>query len=269
MPPTAPVFRTFAAFPHRKLALLSIGRYLRVTALAALCIFGTAALAAAQDGWKVAVYPVLAWLPLGIEMNVNVPPFEGGGGGSFPGGGGDIIDGRFDGAFFGGVSAEKGPVRIDADVLWAAVGGDRLDSPILTVDVDVIYAHGMVGFKVAPDFFVTGGVRRFALDYDIRIGDQAPFERKPGLWDPLIGVGWHRIGEKLEWHGTVEGGGFGVGADVDFGASLRFDWKPAAHFGITGGYNFLYFKATNTLSGREFTFKQTLHGPIVGIGLYF
>ena len=133
---------------------------------------------------------------------------------------------------------------IDADFVWAAVGGDRLDIPILTVDVDLIYAHGMAGFKVAPEFFVTGGVRRFALDYDIRIGDQAPFSRKPGLWDPLIGVGWHRIGEKFEWHAAVEGGGFGVGADVDFGAGLRFDWKPAAHFGITGGYNFLYFKAT-------------------------
>ena len=265
---TPPEFPQFAPFTHRKLQMLSIGRYFRGTALAALCVVGTAQLAAAQD-WKVAGYPILGWLPLGIEMNVDVPPFEGGGGGSFPGGGGDIIDSRFDGAFFGGVSAEKGPVRIDADVLWAAVGGDRLDIPILTVDVDVIYAHGMVGFKVAPDFFVTGGVRRFALDYDIRIGDQAPFSRKPGLWDPLIGVGWHRIGEKIEWHGTVEGGGFGVGADVDFGAGMRVDWKPVAHFGITGGYNFLYFKATNTVAGREFTFKQTLHGPALGIGLYF
>ena len=261
-------FPTFAASAHRNLPMLSIGRYLGVTALALSCVLGPARVAAAQDGWKVAVYPVLAWLPLGIEMSVDVPPFESGGG-SFPGGGGDIVDGRFDGAFFGGASAEKDWFRIDGDFVWAAVGGDRLDTPILTVDVDLIYAHGTAGFKIAPEFFVTGGIRRFALDYDIRLGDQAPFLRKPGLWDPLIGVGWHRIGETFEWHGTFEGGGFGVGADVDIGAGLRVDWKPTAHFGIAGGYNFLYLKATNTLSGRDFTFKQTLHGPALGIGFYF
>ena len=246
--------------------MLSIGRYLRVTALAALCIFGTAAMAAAQDGWKVAVYPVLGWLPLGIDINVNVPPTNAGGN---DGGGGDIIEGRFDGAFLGGVSAEKGSIRVDADFVWAAVGGDRPERPRLTVDTDLIYARGMVGFKVAQDLFITGGVRRLALNYDIQINDRPTFSRKPGLWDPLVGLGWHRVGEKLEWHGVIEGGGFGAGADVDFGTGLRLDWKPIPHFGITGGYYFMYLKGSDTVATREFTFKQTMHGPTLGIGFYF
>src|SRR6185436_3676199 len=104
MPHTSPNFRPFAAVAHRQLPMLSIGRYLRVTVLVALCSFGTAAFAAAQDGWKVAIYPVLGWVPLGIDMNISVPPGDGIG----DGGGGDIIDGRFDGAYLGGVSAEKG-----------------------------------------------------------------------------------------------------------------------------------------------------------------
>ena len=230
-------------------------------------LLGSAPFAAAQDGWKVAVYPVLAWLPLGIEMNVDVPPIDGGGGGT--GGGVDIVDGRFDGAFLGGVTAEKDRFRIDADFMWAAIGGDRPERPLLTVDADLIYGHFTGGFKVAPEFFITGGVRRLAVDFDIRVNDQPNFNRKPGFWNPLIGVGWHRVGEKLEWHGVVEGGGFGVGADVDFGAGLRLDWKPIAHFGLTGGYNFLYFKASNTVANREFTFKQSMHGPSLGIGFYF
>ena len=44
-----------------------------------------------------------------------------------------------------------------------------------------------------------------------------------------------------------EGGGFGVGTDVELSAGLRLDWKPFRHFGFTGGYNFLYFKLSNTL----------------------
>jgi hypothetical protein len=259
-------FRAFAASAHRQLPMLSIGRYLRVTAMAALCIFGTAAFAAAQDGWKVAVYPVLGWLPLGIDIDVKVPPGDGGGP---EGGGGKILEGRFDGAYLGGVSAQKGKIRVDADFVWAAVGGDRPERPHLVVDTDVIYGHGNVGYKVAEDLFITAGVRRLALSYDITINDFPRFSRTPGLWDPLIGLGWHRIGDKLEWHGIVEGGGFGVGADVDFGAGLRLDWKPIPHFGITGGYYFMYLKGTDEVREREFTFKQTMHGPTLGIGFYF
>ena len=60
-----------------------------------------------------------------------------------------------------------------------------------------------------------------------------------------------------------------MGADVDLAAAFHLDWKPVRHFGLTGGYNVLYFKASDTLAGRTFTFKQTLHGPLAGIGLYF
>jgi hypothetical protein len=217
-----------------------------------------------QDDWKVAVYPVFAWVPLGIGIDVEVPPIDGGGGG-----GGKIIDGRFDGAFLGGFSVAKGAWRVDANGLWAAVGGDRPQTPTLTVDVDAIYAHAMGGLRVYRDLYLTAGVRRYALRYNVKLQDRPDFSRKPGLWDPLVGLGWHQVGDKLELHATFEGGGFGVGADVDVAGAIRVDWKPIPHFGLTAGYNYLYFKASDTLVGRTFTFQQTLHGPIAGIGLYF
>jgi hypothetical protein len=127
----------------------------------------------------------------------------------------------------------------------------------------------MAGVAIAPDLFITGGVRRLALKYDIQLGDLPNFTRKPGVWDPLVGIGWHRVGGTFEFHGVFEGGGFGAGADVDLGGSVRGDWKPIPHFGITAGYSFLYFKLSDTAAGRTFTVKQTLHGPIAGIGLYF
>ena len=164
--------------------------YLRGGLLIAVHRAGVGAPAAAQsDDWKISIYPVLAWVPTRIGIDVNVPPISGGGG-SGPEFGGKIVDGRFDGAFFGGLSAAKGTWRIDADGLWAAVGGDRLERPVLRVDVDAIYGHASVGRKIASDFYATVGVRRMALKYDIEL-DGREFERKPGLWDPLIGVGWH------------------------------------------------------------------------------
>jgi hypothetical protein len=226
----------------------------------------TSAASGGNDGWKVTIYPVLVWVPLGIDINVDLPPIEGGGG---SGGGGSIIDGRFDGAFMGGFNVSKGIWRIDVDGLWAAVGGDRPQNPKLSVDVDAIYGHGTAGIKVYKDLYITGGVRRYALNYVVKLLDYPDFERKPGLWDPLIGLGWHHVADKLEVHATFDGGGFGVGADVDVSVSGRVDWKPINHFGLTAGYGYLYFKASDTVRERTFTFKQTLHGPIIGIGFYF
>jgi hypothetical protein len=260
--------RVFSQFS----AILRFGRrHSRHVVIASLALLGVVAAAsraeARQDGWTVAVYPILGWVPLGINFNVDVPPFDGGDG---SGGDRDILDGRFDGAFLGGVSASAGNIRIDVDGMWAAVGADRLELPRLILDADVIYAHGMFGVRVAPDTYVGFGVRRFALDYTIKINDQPDFNRTPGVWDPLLGVGWHRVGPRVEYHAIFEAGGFGVGSDVDLGTSFRVDWKPLRVFGLTAGYNFLYFKVTDEIStGREFKVTQTLHGPILGIGFYF
>jgi hypothetical protein len=221
--------------------------------------------APSQDGgWDVAIYPIFGWIPLGLGIDVGLPPIDGGGGG-----GGKIVDSRFDGAFLGGFSAAKGRFRIDADGLWAAVGGDRPERPTLRVDVDAIYGHGSIGFELGNDIYVTGGVRRLALKYDIELNGR-PFRRKPGITDPLVGLAWHKtVSPKLDLHAAFEGGGFGVGADADIGTTFRIDWKPTTHFGLTAGYNTLYFKFTETVAGRDFSATQSMHGPVFGLGVYF
>jgi len=243
-------------------------RWSLAVCIALASVVPAAAQTTPSDDWKIALYPVFAWVPIGIDIDVNVPPISGGGG-SGPEFGGKIVDGRLDGAFFGGLSAAKGNWRIDADGLWAGVGGDRLENPVLRVDVDAIYVHGSVGRQIYADLYATVGVRRMAMNYEIELAGRE-FERKPGLWDPLVGIGWHHErSDSLDLHATFEGGGFGVGSDVDISGAVRLDWKPTAHFGIAAGYSLLYFKLSHTVGDRTFTAKQTLHGPVVGIGLYF
>jgi hypothetical protein len=246
-------------------------RVIRVLVLAAFCSGGLAgtiqaqdaAGAGAHDGWGVTVYPVLVWVPLGIGADVDVPPSGGDAGGS-----GSIVDTKLDGAFFGGLVASNRVWRIEGYAIWASFGGDRPERPFLVVDMDLIYGTGRVGRRIAPDLYVTGGVRRVAFKYDVTLGDLR-LTRKPGIWDPLVGIGWHREGRKIEWHAAFEGGGFGAGADVDLGASFRVDVKPIKHFGLVGGYDLLYLKVSDTVIGRTVTVKPTLHGPTLGIGFYF
>ncbi len=67
----------------------------------------------------------------------------------------------------------------------------------------------------------------------------------------------------------AEGGGFGAGADVDIASSVRADFRLTRHFGLTLGYSVLYLELSNTDRDRTLEVKQTMHGPLVGLGFYF
>ena len=235
----------------------------------------SAVMANGASDWKFDIYPVLLWIPTNLSMEVEGPfDLDGGTGGGSGGGGGTgqvggkIVDGRFDGAFLAGFTASNDVWRLDFDGVYAAVGGDRT-TPNLSVDVDLIYGHASVAREIGGDFFVTGGVRRFAIKYEIDFLDFDTFENKPGIWDPLVGVAYHKVGKSLEFHAHAEYGGFGVGADSDLGLGALVDWKPFDHFGFTAGYNLIKFKFKKDVGQYEFTAKQTIGGPVVGIGLYF
>jgi hypothetical protein len=217
----------------------------------------------------VSVYPVLLWVPA-FSATTNVPPFpDTPNGPDLPGGSGSTST-SLDGAFLAGFSIEKSIWRIEADGVWAALG-TQVDRPLLKVDLDVIYGHATAGVRFYRGLYLTGGVRRLALKYDIQLeGRLQHFTRKPGIWDPLVGLGWHSsLGSRLILHAVAEGGGFGTGADVDLAGSIRADVKVVEHFGLTLGYTALYLKLSDTVFQRRFEVKQTLQGPIVGLGFHF
>ena len=97
--------------------------------------------------------------------------------------------------------------------------------------------------------------------YEIEL-DGREFERKPGLWDPLIGVAWHHE-PATSWTCTrrLKAAASASAPTWKSPPAVRLDWKPATHFGITAGYNLLYFKLSHTVGDRTFTAKQTMHGP--------
>jgi hypothetical protein len=96
-----------------------------------------------------------------------------------------------------------------------------------------------------------------------------PVERKPGVWDPLVGLTWRKeAGPKWTLEADVDGGGFGVGSDVDVGGALRADWRLTRRVGLRFGYSIMHFKITNTVAQRTLEISQTLHGPSFGIGIY-
>jgi hypothetical protein len=222
--------------------------------------------------WKVELYPVLAWAPI-MGATATLPEFPNLP--SLPDQPGDVhpgsnVSSSFNGAAFFGLRVEKSKWAVQGSALWAGLEADRTANPQFKVKTDVIYGQGMVGREVLPDLWLEGGVRRIALNVGVTLLDYPEVARKPGVWDPLIGVSYKRpLGKKWRLDLHADGGGFGVGMDVDYALTGQLNWRFAKHFGTTFGWGLLHLKLSDTIAQRTLTLSQTLNGPILGFGIFF
>jgi len=232
---------------------------------------------ASDSGWKVEIAPIYLWAPFNISTvtlpefpDLPAPPPGSEEGGRPSGKTGTSLNGAAMAAF----RIEKSRWMLRGNLVWAGLSGER-ERPRLKVTGDLIYGEAMTGIRVAGGLWVEGGVRRLAVDLGAEVLDYPKVSRKPGLWDPIVGLTYRApLGKHflLTVHG--DGGGFGVGSEVDSNAFATLDWRMARHFGLTLGYSLLYFRLEDQWldsSRVEKTLKlgTTLHGPIVGFKLLF
>jgi len=214
-------------------------------------------------GWDIAIYPAMVWAPI-FGTSVTVPslpsqPIAGVSGNT---------DTSFNAAYFGGARIEKGKWSADLLFMWAALSAQR-ETPLTKVGLDLVFGDIMAGRELLPGLYLEGGVRRLALDIHATV-ESTSASRSPGFWDPLVGLTYRRqLGRKwrILLHG--DGGGFGVGSDVDVAATARAEWQFARHFGLSMGYGGLHLSESNTVARRTLKISPTLHGPILGFGIFF
>jgi hypothetical protein len=212
--------------------------------------------------WRIAAYPVLGWAPI-FGTSITLPPTP-----SHPISSSGSTDGSFNGAYFGGARFEKGKWSGDVLFMWAALSAER-KTPFANASLDFVFGNAMVGREVLPNLYVEGGFRRLALNIDATV-ESSRASASPGYWDPLIGLTYRRqLGKKWRILIHGDGGGFGSGSDVDVTATGRAEWQFARHYGITMGYGGMHFSDSTTKNGGTLTIRPTLHGPIVGFGLFF
>ncbi len=227
------------------------------------------------EDWTVAFYPILAWAPImGASINLpdlpdipNLPP------GTSAGERNGSVSSGLNGVALFGLSVQKSRFVGDLSVIWGSVGASTAN-PRISIDTAAIYADASAGMRVYKDLALTGGVRHLGLKINAQLGDRPGVTWKPGVWDPMVGLRMRSsLGKKWGVDLAFEGGGFGVGSDVDISASGRLDWRFARHFGMTMGWGALHFKMTSTATVLSQTYVretvQTLHGPVFGFGFYF
>ena len=220
------------------------------------------------NAWKFIVYPVYAWVPF-FSSSVTLPTIP-----SPPGGGAPVTpsgttSGSFDGAAFAGAEIYKGKWSGMFTFLYAGLSATRT-LPKVTLTTDFIYGQAMVEHQVYKGLSLGGGFRRMALDLTATVGSYPSVGRTPGFWDPLLSATYHKqLNKKWRVSGHMDGGGFGVGSDLDIGAAAYADWRFAKHFGMTMGGAYLHFENSNTVLTKTLTIKPTMYGPTFGFGIYF
>jgi len=163
--------------------------------------------------------------------------------------------------------------------LYAALSASH-STPFASLDSDTYFFTGRAGVGLFGGLSATVGFRRVSADLHAEVqrpssGTTIEGTAKPVLWDPLIGVDWRgRLGDRWRLALNAQGGGFGVGTDLDVSAEAYASWRLLKHFEIRGGYTVVHYKMTiatvDVASGsRTLVSRQTLHGPEIGIGIPF
>lgn len=225
------------------------------------------------DKWKVAIYPILGWAPLfRANTDFNLPNGPSGG---ISGAGN--TNWSINGAALFGVDISKSAWLFEAEGMWASVSANR-QNPYVNTSTSASYGDLFVGHKLWKDISFLVGFRRMAVDATVTVDPYPQFSRKPGVWDPLIGLDWRKqFGRKFYAQIRADGGGFGVGSDVDVDLEGRLEWRFAKHFGLLIGYEGLHYQISGdkketigpiTLS-HPWQLRQTFNGPLMGFGIYF
>ena len=225
---------------------------------------------------KITIYPLLVRAPI-FGATIDLPDTGGGGEG---GGQSATTDWSFNSAYMAGVSFEAPRWFAEANGLWMALSAHR-DTPFGSLDADTYFFHTRGGVRVFRGFSATGGVRYIRVKLDASLTEAVNPQStisgsaKPAVWDPLVGVDWRGPATgRWTFDAAFQGGGFGVGTDVDLQGDFYADRHFGKHFDLRFGYTWVYYKLTvdevpiGSLV-RPLVSKQTLHGPAIGFGIVF
>jgi len=230
---------------------------------------------AGRKPWRVVIYPLLVQGAI-FDASIDLPAVPGGGGGES----GDVsgsTDVSLNAAYLLGFLVETNRAFVEASGTWADVSADR-ESPHVSLKTETLLFEARGGVRVFKGISATGGVHHLAMDLDATLdlpalGRTLEGQAKPTYWDPMLGVDWRSRHGRWDLQAGFEGGGFGVGTDLDLSGTARVDYR-IGFFDMRFGYSISHVKATvlDVTIGqfqRTMVVNQTLNGPSIGFGIAF
>lgn len=225
--------------------------------------------AAGSDGWRQSL--VIYLLGPRIEGDVGIGPLDG----DVDISPGDVFD-SLDGAFLGIYAAEKGR--------W----GIMLDGNYMDLSADASGPGGQLTgeLQLKQTVFAAMGTYRLAESWQLLFGGsyvdltnklnlRGPLNdryfRVSESWvDPAVGLRYSTPfgnGWSFGAMGTI--GGFGVGSDFMWTATVSVGYDFSERWGMLAGYRYLDFDYENGSGLDRFKFDVAEHGPAVGVRFNF
>lgn len=227
---------------------------------------------AASDTWQntVGLYMIAPWIKgdagVGpIQGDVDVTPS-------------DIFD-NLDGAFLFFYRGERDRIVVTADANYMKLGSKAsgfgpAGEGRVAVDSSQLILEGTLGYKLNEVFTVYGGARYWDLDLDLKLqGPLIGTEKRSGSenWvDPIVGLHYMSpIADPLYLVAKADVGGFGVGSDFSWGATLMFVYELNRNASLLLGYRHVDVDYEDGKDDRRFLWDVWEGGPTAGFAWTF
>lgn len=156
------------------------------------------------------------------------------------------------------------------DVVYATLSGQTAAGPRAQLDLSMIELDG--GYRVSDAFEIVVGARGWQYDamVDAPQSGGRPIEGDRRWTDPLIGVRFTLpIGERWELLARGDVGGFGVGSEFAWHATVAATWRLLDNFGVLFGYRVFDVELDNDDAAAEVHADLQHSGPALGFSLAF
>ena len=190
----------------------------------------------------------------------------------------DILD-HLEMAAMGSYRWESDKWSFQADAIFASLAAEqegRLGLARATLDLDQLILEVDGGYRLSKHWEVMLGVRYWDIDPTIKLrnagtGEVLATARGGDSWtDPLVGLRVSApLGDKWTFVARGDIGGFGVGSEFAWHATVHFDWHTSEHFTMLFGYRILDVDLEDRGSNGLANLDMTQSGPAIGVAWTF
>lgn len=178
--------------------------------------------------------------------------------------------------FLGNFEAHRGPWSFVFAPIFIHVemDGDQSGAADADVEIDAQVHEGFVAHEIGGAWQWLAGARYYELDAELDLsvgGVPTGSEDAITSWvDPIVGARYRgRFGEDWSLNGRADIGGFGVGSDFAWNASLLVGYHFSSCVGAHVGYRALSLDFEDGTGGDHVEYNLSMYGPIIGVSFAF
>lgn len=220
--------------------------------------------------WTIDLVPYYWAASLGGSLAIDgqTVDLEGGGDGFF---GDPALSG-----FLGHFEAHRGPWSLVVAPIFISADMQGAQPP--TTDADLTVQAEIHELFVAREFsdgweWMLGlRYQKLETDMDLSVaGVPLSSHASERAWtDPIVGLRYHaHLSEDWTVHARADVGGFGVGSDFVWNASVLTSYQCTRLFGLQLGYRALSLDFEDLGAGGRLAYDLDLYGPILGASFSF